>query len=70
MSCISELNEYFFKIRKDLKKSMSKLSFEPNNIKNINLAQKLQPNQIRFSYRDNPYDFSKIITMNPWCEVE
>ena len=51
-SCISELKEYFFKISNFLKRSMSKLSFKPNNIKNGHLAPKLQPIQ-------NP-KFSKI----------
>ena len=42
-SCISELSEYFFKIRKVPERSMSELSYEPNNIKNGHLAQKIEP---------------------------
>ena len=41
MSCIFELSEDFFKISKDPERSMSKLSNEPNTIKNGHLAQKL-----------------------------
>ena len=43
MSCIFELSEDFFKISKDPERSMSKLSNEPNTIKNGHLAQKLEP---------------------------
>ena len=43
MSCIFELSEDFFKISKDPERSMSKLSFEPNTIKNGHLAAKLRP---------------------------
>ena len=49
-SCISELNEYFFKISKDLKRSVSKLYNEPNTIKNGHLTQKLcSMKDIKFS---------------------
>ena len=58
-SCISEVNEYFFKIRKDSKKSMSKLSFEPNNTKNGHLGAKLEPIE--------NWKFSKIRFHTPTC---
>ena len=37
-SSISELSEYFYKISTFLERSMSKLSYEPNTIKNGHLA--------------------------------
>ena len=49
-SCISELNEYFFKISKDLKRSVSKLYNAPNTLKNGHLTQKLcSMKDIKFS---------------------
>ena len=47
-SCISELSEYFFKISKDLERSMSKLYNEPNTSEKWHLAQKLRAIQDRW----------------------
>ena len=69
-SCISELNEYFFKIRKDPERSMSELSYEPNTVKNGHLVQKLEPlKDRRFSENSLSHPHSQSVATFLWIYV-